>query len=290
MIPQRIQALFEFIDFLDNNKKEYIQKYIPVCNKLEKIKFEQKKLKSEKNYIDKQKYEKLQEEIDNDFPVIYSNVYLPIIHKLKELRIWSGDQTCSSIWNNNIQAIFDFKRNFEEEDVFKVLHFKNKYLRFRNETNSNFLSLQLVFNDLDKILKELFDFFKDSKKNEFEKFESKIIGVNSLEQAIEGLKNNDKNLLYSIPIKVLLDNSDKQKIPASSINIKNDIIMGDKIEAKNISNNKGPISIGKKNRIETYDNDLDKKAFKWQKWGIIIATLLAIITIVLMIIIESKKV
>nr|WKN40249.1 hypothetical protein K4G66_16265 [Tunicatimonas sp. TK19036] len=285
MIPQRIQALFEFIDFLDNNKKEYIQKYIPICNKHEKIKFEQKKLKPRENYIDKQKYDKLQEEINKDFSVIHSNVYLPVINKLKELRIWSGDQTFSSIWNNNIQAISDFKRNFEAEDVLKVVHFKDKYLRFRNETNSNFLSLQLVFDDLDKILKVLFDFFKDSDKNEFEKFESKIIEVNSLEQAIEGLKNNDKNVQYSIPTKVLLDNSDRRKIPASSVNIKNEIIMGDKIEAKNISNKKGSINVGKKNSIETSNSDLDKKAFKWQKWGIIIAAFLAIITIVLMIII-----
>ena len=285
MISQRIQALFEFIDFLDNNKKEYIRKYIPICNKLEKIKLEQKKLKPEKNYVDKQKYDKLQEEIEKDFQVIRSNIYLPVTNKLKELHIWSGDQTWSSIWNNNIQAISDFKRNFEAEDVLKVLHFKDKYLRFRNETNSNFLNLQFVFDSLDELLKELFDFFKDSDKDEFEKFESKIIEVDSLEQAIKGLENNDKNVQYSIPTKVLFNNSNRQEIPASPTNIKNEIIMGDKIEAKNISNNKGSINVGKENSIKTRDNDLDKKAFNWQKWGIIITILLAIISIVLMIII-----
>ena len=67
MIPQRIQALFEFIDFLDNNKKEYIRKYTPICNRLEKIKLEKKKLKPEKNYVDKQKHDKLQKEIKKIF-------------------------------------------------------------------------------------------------------------------------------------------------------------------------------------------------------------------------------
>ncbi len=34
MIPLRIRALFDFIDFLDSNKAEYIKTYIPLCNEL----------------------------------------------------------------------------------------------------------------------------------------------------------------------------------------------------------------------------------------------------------------
>lgn len=32
MVPPRIQALFDFIDYLDKNKKVYIEKYIPLLS------------------------------------------------------------------------------------------------------------------------------------------------------------------------------------------------------------------------------------------------------------------
>ena len=174
------------------------------------------------------------------------------------------------------------KRNFESEDVLQVLSYKEKYLQFRNDTNSDFLSLSLIFSSLDEILKELFEFFNVSNKNEFEKFESKIIEVDSIEDAIKGFKENNGNVRYSIPTRVLYNNSAKEQIAKSPTHIKNEIIMGDKFETKNLSNKNGAINIGKKNTIENSD-DLNKKTFKWQKWGIIIATILAIITIILMI-------
>jgi hypothetical protein len=35
MLPQKILALFDFIDYLDMNKRDYIEKYIPICDDLE---------------------------------------------------------------------------------------------------------------------------------------------------------------------------------------------------------------------------------------------------------------
>ncbi len=31
MIPKEIQRIFDFIDFLDENKKQYIEVYLPIC-------------------------------------------------------------------------------------------------------------------------------------------------------------------------------------------------------------------------------------------------------------------
>lgn len=283
MIPEKIKSIFKFIDFLDRNKEEYIQTYLPLCNDLKKTKEQQNQLEPNKNFVEKQKFDELQNAIEKDFEIIHSNIYLPITNRLKELNIWSGDQAYVSIWNNNIEAISNFKRNFESEDVLEVLSYKEKYLQFRNETNSDFLSLSLIFSSLDEMLKELFEFFNDSDRNEFEKFESKIIEVDRIEDAIKGFKENNGNVRYSIPTRVLYNNSAKEKITKSPTHIKNEIIMGDKFETKNLSNKNGSINIGKKNTIENSD-ELNQKSFKWQKWGIIIAAILAIITIVLMII------
>ena len=110
MIPEKIKSIFKFIDFLDKNKEEYLQKYLPLCNDLKKIKEDQNQLEPNKNFVEKQKYDELQNITEKDFKIIHSNIYLPITNKLKELNIWSGDRAYASIWNNNIEAISNFKK------------------------------------------------------------------------------------------------------------------------------------------------------------------------------------
>src|SRR5260221_11329578 len=180
MIPEKIQALFEFIDYLDTNKTEYIEKYIPLCDELNNLDIQRSKLKPKNNYIDKQRYDEIQKEIKEKFQPITQNIYIPVLNKLKELKIWSGDDVFTSIWNNNSSAIYDFKESFSSDDIPEVIAYKQKYLNFRKETSSNFICLQFVLSNLDEIFKQLFDFFKDNNENEFESFETKTIEVNSI--------------------------------------------------------------------------------------------------------------
>lgn len=279
MIPKEIEAIFTFIDFLDNNKKVYINKYIPLCDELRDLDAKRSSLQPNVNYKDKQEYDKVQSQIKLKFKPVYENVYTPIANKLKELKIWSGDETYASIHNNNISAISSLKENFTEEDLKQIFNYKEKYLRFRLETNDNFLSLGLIFDSLDEILKSLFDFFKDSDDNEFHQFETKTISVSSIEDMVEKLKENKgKSFKYSIPTDTLLPKKKNVYDKGSLTNIKTEVIMGDKIETGNISNNKGQISVGNNNIINEKDN-LAKKSFNWTKWGIIIATVLTIIGI-----------
>lgn len=281
MIPQKIQALFDFIDYLDSNKREYIEKYIPLCDELKNLDTQRSELKPNENYKDKQQYDDIQNQIKRKFSPITSNILNPILNKLRELEIWSGDDTYVSIWNNNISEVSDFKSNFKSEDVAQVMMYKQKYLSFRTETNSDFLGLTFVFQNLDEILKALFDFFKDINENEFDSFETKTIKVSSVRDVVTGLlETRGKNVKFSIPSKTLYGSIETQ-IRTNSTNIKNEIIMGDQIQVGDISNNAGPISIGKKNTTKANSSDeLAEKSFNWQKWGIITATILAVITIV----------
>jgi len=60
-------------------------------------------------------------------------------------------------------------------------------------------------------------------------------------------------------------------------------IMGGNIQVGDITNNSGQINVGKniKTKTEVNGNDeLAKKSYNWQKWGIIIGTILAIIAII----------
>ncbi|MDF2517355.1 MAG: hypothetical protein K0R59_2651 [Sphingobacterium sp.] len=200
MITKEIQNIFEFIDFLDSNKKDYIRKYLSICEELEKLIRQRNQLKPHNNYRDKQQYDVLQKEIGPKFDILLSNIYHPVMDKLTELKIWSGDQEKSSISNNISSAATNFKSTFESDDVPIVIIYKNKYLNFRKETNSNFLTLELVFSLLDRGLKELFDYFKDSDEDDFDVSIAEVIECNSLEEAIRlHQENPSQNKRFSIP-------------------------------------------------------------------------------------------
>lgn len=285
MIPQKIQALFDFIDFLDVNKKEYIDKYIPLCNELSELNKQRSKLKPNENYKDKQSYEYIQKEIKEKIEPITENIYKPVTNKLLELGIWSGDDFYRSILNNNISEIEDFKKNFIQEDLEKVFHYKQKYLFFRTETNNDFHCLAFVFSNLDEIYRVLFDFFKDKQENEFESFETSTIEVEDFSKIAKNLKDSiGKNVKYSIPTETIFGK--KQVTPSTEIletkNHFNIFNMGDKIEVGNISNNKGQITLGKDNKTEVNSNDeIAKKSFRWQKRETIIATVIGIIGLII---------
>ena len=287
MIPDRIQALFDFIDFLHSNKENYITYYIPLIKELEILNNNRSELEPFDNYTKKDKYDLIQKEIEDKFPTITTNIYIPITEKLLELDIWSGDETYSSIWNSNINSISNFKNEFKSEDVAIIMSYKRKYLAFRTETHSNFLCLDFIFHELDKILKKLFDFFKDTEDNEFDTFEVKELKVSSVEELAKSIsENKNKNVKYSLPFESFKEKQENTKNSNNNFNLNNyETIMGDKIIAENIQNNIGVMNVGKHNKSYINSNDeLAFKSFNWQKFGVISATILIIISIIVAII------
>lgn len=208
MIPKEIQRVFDFIDFLDENKKQYIEVYLPICEELKKYDTEKRSLRPNDNYRDKIQYDTIQKRIEEVFPLIYNNVYTPITEKLRNLGIWSGDESYISIKNNISSATTNFKDIFEMDDIQQISIRKEKYISFRKETNSNFLSLGFVFSDLDEGLKELFDFFKDTDINEFESFEAEVIECKSIEDALRlYAEDPTRNIRCQLPFSFLNPNN-----------------------------------------------------------------------------------
>lgn len=263
MIPERIQALFDFIDYLDNNKQEYLEKYIPLCDEISTLGNKRSQLKPDKNYKDKQQYDVVQAQISEKFNPITESIYKPVVNKLLDLGIWSGDDAHASIWNNNFPAIADFKTNFVSEDIPLVKSYKKKYLDFRTQTNSNFLSLQMIFADLDEVLKPLFDFFNDTEVNEFDSFETKTIEVDSIEEAVKGfVENKGKNVKYSIPHERVFPKPRNQQMQSPLTTINHHFNMGDNINVGDISGNSGNIIIGKDIKISDSFKDRKETADK----------------------------
>jgi len=285
MIPQKIQLLFDFIDFLDKNKTNYIEKYIPLCNEINDLFKQRGVLKPNENYKDKHSYDKIQKQIKEKSEPITENICKPITSKLKELGIWLGDDVYTSIVSNNISEISDFKRDFSEEDTQIVFQYKQKYLSFRTETNSDFLCFSFMFSNLDEIMKELFDYFKDTKENEFDKFETKTIKVGYFSELEQNIKENTgENVKYSILNENVFGKKHTTQAP-NIAGIKNEFNvynMGDKIKIGDISNNSGQITFGKDNKTEVNSNDdIAKKSFRWQKRDTIITTIIGIIALVI---------
>jgi len=96
MIPNRIENLFKFIDFLYEKKEILIKDYLPLCEELKSLDEQRNELSPLNNYKDKQQYEEIQKEITDKFAPITNNIYNSITDKLLELKIWSGDKEYST--------------------------------------------------------------------------------------------------------------------------------------------------------------------------------------------------
>ena len=284
MIPEKVQALLNFIEFLDKNKNNYITKYLPLCDELNELDEQRNKLNPRENYRDKQLCDNIQREIEIKFTPILENIYNPISTKLKDLGIWSGDEVMTSIYNNNIGDILEFQQSFTEEDINVIKYYKEKYLSFRIETNSNFMCLSLILSRLDEVYKIVFDFFKDTNENEFENFEAKLVNLDNLDQLLQNLKENkSKNIHYSIPFESLSTKEEKNESNKhNSLNNNYNVIMGDNFNIGDISKNKGQINVGKNiTANEKGDDEISKKAYRWQKRDSIITITLSIIGLII---------
>lgn len=289
MIPSEIQKLFNFIEYLDKRKAELIQ-YIPLYDELIKLNAERFKLNSHSNYKDKFREDEIEVEIEEKIKPITNYIQNPIRNKLIELEIWSGSFADFSLWNKYYSTISRFKEEFVREDVEQVLKYKKMYLDFRTETNTDFLILHSIFRAFDQILKELFDFFKDTKDDEFRAFENKI-NVSSLKEALEHALLSGKPASFTIPNEAILPHKGHSKLEdrVSIYNISNNI---EKLSVKNKIDAKGDnntvISGVSRSKIDIGSNRQTPKkgADFWTIAGVIIA----VITLIVALIVDWDKV
>lgn len=284
MIPQRVQRLFDFIDYLNENKNEY-KKYISLSNELTELNIQRNLLNPDGNYKDKLLYDNVQRQIEKKLKPIIEHIHDPITKKILELEVWSGDRAYASIWNNSISEIYDFRNSFSEDDIEKVLKYKHMYLSFRTEINTDFISLFFIFHGLDSVLKVLFEFFKDAEENEFENFETKKVNVRSIKEAVDLALKSGKSVSFTLPNETILPRSKSTRSDDPSRASYNTIFMRDNIEIGNISNENGQVNIGSNIKTDVDKKDeLAERTFNWQKWGTIVATIISIVGIIVAIV------
>ena len=214
MITPKIQNLFHFIEFLHSNIENF-NHYEKEINELYLLDKERQKLNPNKNFSEKLEYDKIQLQIKDKYKVIQDNIIQPIKDKANELSICNPDES-PTLWNRNIAEVTELKNNFSNEDLPVIFSHKNKYLEYRTKTKGEaFFGLGFFFDDLDLILKELFNYFKETEQNEFEAFETKAIAVNSMTGAVELLKQGHKVTLplnfLDLPKEPQQNNTETQK-------------------------------------------------------------------------------
>jgi hypothetical protein len=197
MITPKIKALFQFIEYLHSNIDNFKQ-YDEVINEFHLLVKERNQLKPRHNFKDKLKFDEVQAEIEVKFKVIQENILQPIRTKATELNICDLNKT-ETVWNWNSTEIHQLKENFSKDDLPEIFSHKSKYIEYREKTKGEaFFGLWFFFDDLDEILKELFDYFKEAEHNEFETFETKAIQVNDIGEAVK-LFQSGKFSKFTLP-------------------------------------------------------------------------------------------
>lgn len=205
MITDRITALFKFIEFLHSNIKNFTQ-YNEIVNELQILLLEQNKLSSSKNFKDKLMYDEMQLIKEKKFEILEENIIKPLQAKANELNICDLKKP-ETLWNWNIGDISRLKEHFNQYDLSLIFMHKSKYLEYRTVTSCTYFQ-DLFFRHLDGIIKELFNYFKETQENEFEVFETKALQVNSIEEAIKGFKQGQTN--YTLSFESLFSSNNKQ--------------------------------------------------------------------------------
>lgn len=184
MNTPKINALFQFIEYLHSNIDNFNLNN-DLINELELLNNERQKVSRKTTFIEKLKYDEVQAEIEKKFKVLQDNTANSIKANAKRLNVCNFDNEPNYNFNGIESEIYQLKENFSNKDLPEIFKHKSQYLEYRTNTHKTFLCLQLFFDKLDEIAKSLFDFFKETERNEFEGVETKAILVNDISEAVK---------------------------------------------------------------------------------------------------------
>lgn len=157
MIPDNIKSVFRFIDFLEANIY-FFQTFVPKVNECLAISYEMEKVDPNNSFLEREKYNDLNERKNRKYNELKTNVIDVINQKAFDLKIWTTKRGVKEL-NLNRSSIAELKRIASHDDIELITNAIQSYLKFRTETKSYFLSFERVFWDLDRLLKECDTYF-----------------------------------------------------------------------------------------------------------------------------------
>lgn len=176
-----IKNLFEFIDFL-HSQKSYLLSKQNLIDETNELLRKRNSIKPRENYKSKIEYDKIEFQIAEKFDIVENEILSLLKNKITELDI--ADISTPAIHLTAHSDLLELQRNFDEDDLKLIFEAKKKYLNFRTETNFDYY-LQFFFFELDRTLKEFYDFFDDTDGNELENLIKKTIKVDTWDELAE---------------------------------------------------------------------------------------------------------
>ena len=205
MITDKITALFKFIEFLHSDIKNFAH-YNEIVSEFQTLRLEQDKLSSAKNFKDKLKYNEMQLVLEGKFKTIEEDITQPLQAKTTRLNVCDFKKP-ETLWNWNIRDINSLKEDFNQYDLSEIFLHKSKYVEYKTVMSFNCFHA-LFFTYLDRILKELFDYFEEPQENKLEVLGVKAVSVNDNIEAVNlGMTANRK---LTLPMEVLISSKNQQ--------------------------------------------------------------------------------
>lgn len=194
MLTKNVKKLFGFIEYL-HSQIEYLLSKSSLIEEVNGLLEERRFINPGKNYKNKLDYDLLQQKIEEKFILVNNEIVNPIKDKIIQLEI--ADISTPIISLNAHVDLFELQKNFESSDLIEIFSARKSYLHFRNSTNFDYY-LQFFFFELDRTLKEFYDYFRDEDVNNFESLRTNVVTIETLD--LEGITK---------AVKRLTDNSSK---------------------------------------------------------------------------------
>ena len=176
MITKKVQDLFDFIDWL-HSQTNYLLTKQPLIDEVLQLDIKRNVLKPNANFRDKLEYDKIQSEIKIKYDEVASQTTDLIRAKINQFNIADVSQPIINLSAQN--DLFELQRNFTDLDLQPIFKARDNYIDFRAKTKFHYF-LSIFFHDLDRSLKEFFEYFSYSDNNELELLEPKTIKVESI--------------------------------------------------------------------------------------------------------------
>jgi hypothetical protein len=186
MIPNKLQSLFEFFDFLHANI-DTINQHSTLLLEISELESDSKQLKPKENIIDKEKHEKISKLIESKTEIINSTLLQPILSKFNELEIGNWYDILNSIYDIWMPIITNCKTSIELHDKEIIQNYENKYLNFIASTPLLFNKF-ILFRELENILGDLFKYINPLNDKSF-KIKIEEIRTKSQEKYHTELRN-----------------------------------------------------------------------------------------------------
>ena len=172
MIPPKIKNLFQFIGYLHSNIGNF-NYYYPLVEKTTSLLFSKETLI--KRTISRYQFDleniEIDKELQHNYKIIRENIIEPIKAKALELKVCSFREEGPDYLVIKTD-IHKFKKDLNDKDFHEIVKYHKQFGEYCSNENFSFNMFRLLYENIGKKLKELLDYFNETKEIQHKSFEN----------------------------------------------------------------------------------------------------------------------